>query len=1096
MLQLILGRAGSGKTTWIREKALQLARENETEVMLLVPDQLSFDTERKILMDAGPALGSKIHVYSFSHLGEELFRSYGGIVERRVDDSARALIMSLAVADCEDSLELYGKAARSNRLTGLMLETVEEMKTSGISPNQLAELSRELKGAVGAKTREIALVYAAFEAITAGVYIEPGDLLTRASRLLEGREFFKGKTLLIDGFEGFNNQKLRLLSHALRQCDNVYCSLCAEDIFSRRSGSIFAPIEETGRRLYALCKELGVKMAPPLELKSNLRAKNPEMKRLELLFGGLEGDSLTGGKHIVLHKATDPHRELEFVGASIRRLVMEGMRYGDIAIICRNSKKYASLLESVLGRYEIPVFAARPRAVDSAPLARLVLTAFSVGEYGFRTEELLQMLKTGLCGADSKEISNLENYLYMWSITGSGWKEPFTKSPLGFGTERDDKALEELEKSRRKIVFPLMHFIKSTEEGSGTELCKAVYNLLKELNCEEAVLENNRRLNAIGAVEEAQEQLRFWKELMDLLDCFALVLGERHLTRKRFAALMQEVLSQERIMDIPLRLDSVMFGTAEQIKHSAKVVFLIGASQGEFPLVPPERGIFTVEERRALLAHACPLEARGEQELLLERYYAYAAACSAGESLYISYPASDGKSDLNPSELITRTAAVFGLSVTEEPPEEYFACAREPAFSSAARAFGKNTPEAAALYSLFKEDEEFSGRISALERAVGKGSYRLANPNIARRLFAGSNFSPSQIDLYHHCKFQYFCRYGLGARERRPAQVNVLEYGSLMHYLFEIILQKSDFLTISQEEAAALVEELIKAYAAERMGGVESLSQRDQYRFRRMADTAVVLVLRLQEELKSSSFAPWKLELKLEEGGEFPPLKIPLENGESVTVGGIIDRVDIYENESGRFVRVVDYKTGRKEFKLVDVLRGLSLQMLIYLNALAEKGMLPAGALYMPSAYPTVSADRNMCEEALQKEREKKMCMSGVVLDDTAIITAMEQGAQGRFIPVGIKPNGKYTRPDYALDTAELEQLFGYVRGLISAMAQELISGNVEAKPLMVNTESCAWCPYGSVCGVQPGERKSLSMKKEDVFKIMEEGGGAYEEVD
>ena len=76
-----------------------------------------------------------------------------------------------------------------------------------------------------------------------------------------------------------------------------------------------------------------------------------------------------------------------------------------------------------------------------------------------------------------------------------------------------------------------------------------------------------------------------------------------------------------------------------------------------------------------------------------------------------------------------------------------------------------------------------------------------------------------------------------------------------------------------------------------------------------------------------------------------------------------------------------DKKTGTKEFKYSDVLFGLNLQMLIYLAAMAEKGkVIPSGILYLPSSVPEISGEKNVNEEAIKKEKDKKLWLPMLVL--------------------------------------------------------------------------------------------------------------------
>ena len=89
MLQLILGRAGSGKTYRIREQVKQLAEQNTEKVMLLVPEQYSFESEKAMLKLLGPKQVNKVQVMSFTRLTDMAFRAYGGSGIAKLDDGGR-----------------------------------------------------------------------------------------------------------------------------------------------------------------------------------------------------------------------------------------------------------------------------------------------------------------------------------------------------------------------------------------------------------------------------------------------------------------------------------------------------------------------------------------------------------------------------------------------------------------------------------------------------------------------------------------------------------------------------------------------------------------------------------------------------------------------------------------------------------------------------------------------------------------------------------------------------------------------------------------------------------------------------------------------
>ncbi len=1080
MLQFVLGRAGSGKTEYLRRALAAKALAGDTRCMMLVPEQYSFETEKAMLRLAGPQRANAISIVSFTRLAEMVFRREGGAAGRRLSDGGRRILMSSAIAACEDGLSVYRSAARAGRLTDLMLTAVDELKMCGIAPTGLGEAAGLLEDrGLAQKLREVGAVYAAYEALVAASYLDARDDLTRLWQALRGANLFAGYTLAVDSFEGFTVQEQQVLGELLCQADQVLVGLCTDGLPDNGSG-LFALVNRTRRRLTALAEKQGVQVQPPVLLAGAPRFENENLKLLEAqLFCREESLVSPDAEGVTLFRARGVYEEAEFVAASIRRLVMEGMRYREISVICRKPEQYFGSLDVSLKKREIPCFMSQPVRVDAEPVCRFVLGAFEAVQEGFDTDGLMELLKTGVSGFTAEEISGLENYAFLWRMRGRDWQQPLVRHPRGFGremTEEDRARLEELEGLRCRLVQPLERFAAATADCSGAQLSQAAYQLLMDFELEESLPAYCRQLELAGEDALAARQMRVWDLLMETLDQMHSILGDRKTPRERFYRLLREVMAGEDVSEIPQTVDQVLFGTAEQVRQtSPQVVFLMGVTQGDLPLAPQSTGVFSDAERRALIELDLPLGDPLEQKAMEERYLAYSVACLASRALYISWPGTAGGEDKEPSELVAEVQGVFpGLTPLGELPEALLSNAQEAAFSRMAARWQEDSPQAAALRLFVREAPDYAGRLAALERAAGGRPQRLKEPEMIKSAYGqGLWLSPTQVETFYSCPFKYFCRYGLNAREHLPAQVDVMQYGTLMHYLFEQVFRvgPAERARWSPQELEALVRGMVTQYAAENMGGLELLDGRQRYRLDRMAQSACKLIAHVEEELAQSRFVPQHMEWRL--GIDAPPLRVETGSGTVVTVGGTIDRVDVYRSPDGKgYVRVIDYKTGNKAFRLADVLHGLNMQMLVYLAALCQQGdWAPAGILYMPAVDPSVSVERGADPEEVKKAGDRLLRMSGLVLDDGEVIQAMEAGAKGRFIPVTLKKDGQPDAKSPVLGAGALEQVLAYSKRLIASMGRELENGQAAARPNLANKPACRYCPYGAVCGQEYGER-------------------------
>ena len=337
--------------------------------------------------------------------------------------------------------------------------------------------------------------------------------------------------------------------------------------------------------------------------------------------------------------------------------------------------------------------------------------------------------------------------------------------------------------------------------------------------------------------------------------------------------------------------------------------------------------------------------------------------------------------------------------------------------------------------------------------------------------------SASRLDLMNSCHFSYFLRFGLGARPRQRARFQATDYGTFVHAVLE------DTLRALKEEGAALddggaverlAREAAERYEREVLSGLEEEPARFRCLFRRMKEAALAVTGSVCAELAASDFAPAAFELGFGPGKDLSPVEV--ENGVRLRLTGYVDRVDQWLHGGKRYLRVVDYKTGKKSFDFADVEDGRGLQMLLYLFALCREGervlgsgeMIPAGVLYVPARTPLVDGERGMTDREVAQARDRLLRRQGLVLDDPDVLCAMERaGGDYRFLPVSRGRGGA----DSLVSQAQMDALDRFVTQALAAAAGELAAGNIDADPYWHGADKnpCRWCDYRAACHFEEG---------------------------
>ena len=1093
MLEIIAGRSGSGKSEYVHQRINNNA--DKGEIILLVPEQISFLNEKRILDDLGEKRAKNITVLSFRRLYNAVSELYGRNDTNRIDDGAKAVIMSLAAEEVCDKLTLYGSRVRKNDFAELMLTAVNEYKMCSISPEQLlaaASVSKDIR--LKQKLVESAAVYSAYNAILENTYDDPDDDLTRLYEMLCEHPYFEGKTVYADSFNGFSGQEMKVLGCIIAQAKEVVITLgCDRSTAGKAENTIFREPDITMRQLKALAQRVGTGVKPVVWLDRQHRFRSESIAAVEESIFRFDGDPYyTEDGGVTLYEADDEYDEISQAARQITRLVMyEGYAYRDIAVICRRPEMFKNIILSEFPKYGIPYFLSDPERLEEKPLIRFVLSAFDIIHSSFGTEEIFTFLKTGMTMLSEDEVCLLENYAYMWDIRGKRWRSPFTMNPDGNSPEVNEAMLARLEDLRKAFIEPLSRFSAELSRAqNGGDMAKAVFMLLSRCGTDKKMKRFVNSLD-VNALKQKENEARVWDLLMNLLDKAYTVLKNTHTDSRRFAELLRLMIKKNNISDIPRTLDQVIVGAAGNIKNQGfRGVFVIGALEGVFPAVPEASGLFTDSERVALTQMELPLYDSVYGASLKEKYNVYDALSMPSEKLFISRCISDSKGGrCEPSVIFKEVCAILGnpriLRHADLKPEDFF-FTEEQCFEECAARFSENTPEAAALREYYSNSEKYSSRFNAVRRAVHEEPFRMSSENQVKKLFGGKmHISASQTEKYYLCPFAYFCRYGLKAKPREKAAMNAGMYGSAVHYILENLLKNEDMDSLKTMDDDALCE-IVRKYTSayiEELGGTEDRTQRFMAQFRSIEKNVTIMLRRLIEEFSVSSFVPSDFELGVGSDEALPSYELELPDGEKISVVGKIDRVDTYTRGGEKYIRIVDYKTNNKKFRLSDVIYGLNLQMLMYLSIIGKNGkkyyseqekysLVPAGILYMPST-PTAKTQGFLSSDTIDSglaDRSTNFRMNGLLIDDKEILSAMEKDIRGIFIPAKMGSKGELEkRSSSVISLEQYGRLFSYIDKKLVNMAQSLLEGKIERKPVKGTKDACRYCDYKNACGFEKG---------------------------
>jgi len=1115
-VQFILGRSGTGKTCYcIRAIVDVLAEQSEQQLILLVPEQATYQAERAILADERIAGYNKLHVLSFDRLQFLLLGKNTAMP--RLSRIGRQMIIHRILRENQSKLQLFGAETIWSGLSRQMAQTITELHQYAKTPDDidrlLSELAKDERHHLAVlKFTDIALVFREYLKFIESDFIDPDAQLMRACRAVSESNLAKGAKLWVDGFAGFTTAEFAILAELLKVVEEAHIALCLApsnidlknpDIQKLDEVGMFNPTERVYCSLFEFVKKSKLKVAEPVILEKAIRfSRCSELAHVERHIFELQAAKMPTSDNIRIISAPNERAEIQFVGRQIRQLVREkDFRYRDIAVIASDIDRYEHYVRAYFEDYGVPYFIDKRRPLNHHPIVQLVSSALQAVTGGFMHSDIFAYLKSDLVPIKSYDIDLLENYCLAFGISARDWQSDNPWCFAGPDNERfNERQINDIRMKVSRLLLELGQRLCPADEQAkalgAEEFTRIIFNFLDQLNVKHTIGSWIMQANDKKDLAAADEHRQFYNQFLDIFDELVEVFVGQTMKAEDYLAILHSAFSQLTLAFIPPALDQVLVGSVERSRHpDLRAVFLIGATQKQFPAPVSSDSILTDNDRIAAEAADFPLAVTSSQTLAERQYLAYIAFTRSSEVLWVTYPSVDDKG----------TAAVRSQFIGDL--ESLFCKLGEESIAGMQIGF-ENVHSEAELADLLcsihgrdrfmpeaEKESQYDGLLEAIctdEQLAGLGSKVLHALNYNNRASLDTNIvneffgrriqsSATRLGTFAACPYQYFARYTLELQERQEFKFEPLDLGSFYHRVLDVLLKRleeegKDFVTIDDSELVALLREQIKKLTKKDSFISNFASRRGYNEFiinsaGRVLEDCVMAIARM---VRTGSFKPKFSEVSFGKAGltreTLGNYELVLADKRVLSLDGKIDRLDFADIGDEKITLIFDYKRRETSFGWSEFCHGLDMQLPIYMLAVrntADTGTKNvAGAFYMPiEVSPKKSTLDKLSDRSDSFEYKAKGIFDGrfyLQLDGHT------DSGWSRFynfcVTAKDQQYGNYSKSG-ALKPDDFEKLLLFTEQRIIQLAQEIVSGKIDVNPYRLGQESpCGYCKYKPVC--------------------------------
>ena len=1137
----ITGRFGADRTDKILELCFEEAkREDKKPIYILVPEKFTYEMEKrlseKLENEKNIDPNFRIRVVSFSTLSKIVFTNVGGLKERRLTTSARSLLTFKAMDLVSKDLITFKSDDFKMGFVNNIMDMIIEFKQNDFSVTNVFLLTENVKNeTLKFKMQDLYNIYKSYENLIDKKYSDTEDTLNIFAQKLDDFESIKGATIFVDEYMDFTPAQYLVIEKLIYFSKNIYFSLLTDFKNLHSKMNMFARSNSTILSIKNICEKHNIPLLGNVSLSNESYYDSDDLSFLEKSVGDFSAKPYyKDSENIRIIKFKNIYDEVSFISEEISKLVKtKKYRYNDISLCMRSLEEYSYIIERVFDDYKIDYFLDEKISIMENPIIILILSILDMKDKNYSYDSVFRYLKSGLTGISNEDIFLLENYVIANDIKGNRWfDESWSKSIVhSVEEESDDEKLEKINEIKNLVVAPIKNLHEKLK-GRNTvkDICKYLYEFTLEIGLFDRINEFVTDFQNEGNLYKAKEYSQVWGSFIGILDELVEFMGDDKISYSKFLNLIKTEIENIELGIVPPSKDEIFITTVDRMKKpSTKIAFVLGVNDGNFPKNIVDNDLINENEKENLKTLGLNFSNNNLIKTTDEQFLSYKTFSIAKEKLYITYPVSDleGKS-LLVSRFVKKMLFLFkNLEIESIDFFKNFTImdifetfSKERLYQilvSNIDALNSNKMSENDKYNFkeiidfLMEDDDYKYKIEILK---DKLNYKKETENIkdyTSFLYESGNVSISKLENFVRCPFSYFINYGLRAKEREVYDFSPADYGTYCHKIFDdffkdVYENNIDWNIIGREFIQREVEKLT-AKMVEKSNFILESSPKYKY-FSSITHKNIVESIEIMaEQVRRGNFIPTGFETEF--GDEsIKPISYTLKNGKDIKLVGKIDRIDVFKGENSDFLRIIDYKSSKRDIDLNQVYAGLQLQLFVYMNAILYSNKdryKPAGLFYSDFTtnlvgFETYSKMLDMSDDSFYSEKLKKNKLTGFVIKDMELLknldkTLEENRLTSEILPIKLKSKGQEIGAGtLGLTTDEFEIVNEFVLNKTKDICEEIYDGNIDIKPFRYKDKKpCDYCKYKSICRFDIKHNKYNNIKNlvtkdkpNEVFEKME----------